>query len=175
MGSHEQWLGSVFLLLAARTCTHTEPPNVTCEETVYGPSGDSNQGPLAYCARTQTTELHAPSTCDNFHPLNKIHPRIYSEPCWSRRDSPFAARSPNMDPNWATKCQRGGKNANHLYTGWGLNRDTLHTHQNLYRAAIKAGLYRKAVQVCYKPNTNTYSGIQLWVLTAFCRWFISNL
>ena len=46
--------------------------------------------------------------------------------------------------------------------------------QNLYCAAIKAGLYRKAVQVCYKPNTNTYSGIQLWVLTAFCRWFISN-
>ena len=44
MGSHEQWLGTVFLLLAARTWTHTEPPNVTCEETVYGPTGDSKRG-----------------------------------------------------------------------------------------------------------------------------------
>ena len=35
----------------------------------------------------------------------------------------------------------------------------LHAHSNLYRAAIKAGLYRKAVQVCYIPNTTTYSGI----------------
>ena len=57
MGSHEQWLRTVFLLLAARTWTHTEPPNVTGEETVYGPTGDSNRGPLAYRARTQTTEL----------------------------------------------------------------------------------------------------------------------
>ena len=47
MGSHEQWLGTVFLLLAARTCTHTEPPNVPGEETVCGPTGDSNRGPLA--------------------------------------------------------------------------------------------------------------------------------
>ena len=28
-------------------------------------------------------------------------------------------------------------------------RDPLHAQPNLYRAAIKAGLYRKAVQVCY--------------------------
>ena len=41
-----------FLLLAARTWTHTEPPNVTGEETVYGLTGDSNRGPLAYGART---------------------------------------------------------------------------------------------------------------------------
>ena len=43
MGSHEQWLRTVFLLLAARTWTNTEPPNVTGEETVYGPTGDSNR------------------------------------------------------------------------------------------------------------------------------------
>ena len=55
-------------------------------------------------------QSHAPSTCDNLHLLNTIHPKIYSEPCWNRRDSPFAARSPNMDPHWATKCQRGGNN-----------------------------------------------------------------
>ena len=36
--------------------------------------------------------------------------------------------------------------------------DPLHA-PNLYRAAINAGLYRKAVQVCYIPNTITYSGI----------------
>ena len=35
----------------------------------------------------------------------------------------------------------------------------LHANPNLYRAAIKAGLYRKAVQVCYIPNSTTYSGI----------------
>ena len=57
MGSHEQWLGTVFLLLAARTLTHTEPPTATGEETVYGPTGDLNRGTLAYRARTQTTEL----------------------------------------------------------------------------------------------------------------------
>ena len=105
-------------------------------------------------------ELHAPSTCDNFHLLNKIHPRIYSEPCWNRRDSPFAACSPNRDPHWAIKCQRGVKIANHLYTGWGSNPwPSLHANPNLYRAAIKAGLYRKVVQVCYISNTTTYSGI----------------
>ena len=58
-GSHEQWLGTVFLLLAARTWTHTEPINVSGEETVhvYGPTCDSNRGPLAYRAITQITEL----------------------------------------------------------------------------------------------------------------------
>ena len=49
--------GQCFLLLAAQTWTHTEPSNVTGEETVYGPTGDSNRGPLAYRARTLTTEL----------------------------------------------------------------------------------------------------------------------
>ena len=38
-------------------------------------------------------------------------------------------------------------------------RDPLHANPNLYRAAIKSGLYRKAVQVCYIFNTTTYSGI----------------
>ena len=43
---------------AARTWTHTEPPNVTGEATVYSrPIGVSNPGILAYRARTQTTEL----------------------------------------------------------------------------------------------------------------------
>ena len=40
MGSHEQWLETVFFLLASRTGTHTEPPNVTGEETVYGRTED---------------------------------------------------------------------------------------------------------------------------------------
>ena len=30
---------------------------------------------------------------------------------------------------------------------------------NPYRAAIKADMYRKAAQVCYIPNTITYSGV----------------
>ena len=43
-----------FCLLAARTWTHTEPPNITVEEIVrvYSPTGDSNRGSLAYRART---------------------------------------------------------------------------------------------------------------------------
>ena len=49
--------GWVFLLHAARAWIRTEQQTVTGEETVYGPTGDSNRGPLAYCARTQTTEL----------------------------------------------------------------------------------------------------------------------
>ena len=40
--------------------------------------------------------------------LIKIRPRICSELCRNRRDSPFAARSPSTDPYWATKCHRGG-------------------------------------------------------------------
>ena len=49
--------GDSHFALAARTWTHAEPPNVTGEETVFGPTGHSNRGPLADRARTQTTEL----------------------------------------------------------------------------------------------------------------------
>ena len=38
-------------------------------------------------------------------------------------------------------------------------RDPLHANPNFYRAAIKAGLYRKEIQVCYIPNTTTYFSI----------------
>ena len=41
--------------------------------------------------------------------------------------------------------------------GRGSNRDLLRGSQTLYRIAIKAGLYRKAVQVCIIPNITTYS------------------
>ena len=46
-------------LFAARfpNMDHTEPPNVIGQETVYGPTGDLNRRPLAYPARTLTTEL----------------------------------------------------------------------------------------------------------------------
>ena len=46
------------------------------------PNRDSNPGPLAYCASTLTTEPPSNrSTSDNFPLLNKIRPRILSEPC----------------------------------------------------------------------------------------------
>ena len=149
------------MLLAARTWTHTELPNVTGEETVYGPTGDSNRGPLAYRARTQTTELKShthrrPMTISIC--LIRFIP-IYSEPCWNRRDSPFAARNLNMDPHLATKWQRGGKLPIIFTTAEDRTRDPLHAHPNLYCAAIKTGLYRSAVQVCCILNITSYSDI----------------
>ena len=39
--------------------------------------------------------------------------------------------------------------------GRGSNQDLLRGSQTLYRVAIKAGLYRKAVQVCIIPNITT--------------------
>ena len=39
--------------------------------------------------------------------------------------------------------------------GRGSNQDFLRGSQTLYRIAIKAGLYRKAVQVCIIPNITT--------------------
>ena len=41
--------------------------------------------------------------------------------------------------------------------GRGSNQDLLRGSQTLYRIAIKAGLYRKAVQVCIIPNITTYT------------------
>ena len=35
--------------------------------------------------------------------------------------------------------------------------DPPHVKQTLYHDAIKAGLYRKAVKLCYIPNTTSYS------------------
>ena len=40
--------------------------------------------------------------------------------------------------------------------GRGSNQDLFCDSQTLYRVAIKAGLYRKAVQVCIIPNITTY-------------------
>ena len=36
-----------------------------------------------------------------------------------------------------------------IFTPADRTRDPLHANPNLYRTAITAGLYRKAVQVCY--------------------------
>ena len=40
--------------------------------------------------------------------------------------------------------------------GRGSNQNLLRGSQTLYRVAIKAGLYRKAVQVCIIPNITTH-------------------
>ena len=73
------------------------------------PDRNLNPGPLAYRANTLAnwaTEPHGrPVTT-----FKQIRPRICSEPCRYRRDSRFAARSPNRDTHWVTKCHRGGKN-----------------------------------------------------------------
>ena len=105
-------------------------------------------------------EPHAPSTCDNFYLLNKIHPRIYSEPYWNRWDSPCAVRSPNMDPHGATKCQRGGKLTNHLYTGWGSNPwSSACKYKSLPRRYKSWLVPQGSISVCYIFDiTTTYSG-----------------
>ena len=50
----------------------------------------------------------------------------------------------------------GEKNVNIFCSSRGSNRDLLRGSQTLYRVAIKAGLYRKTVQVCIIPNNTTY-------------------
>ena len=167
MSSHEQWLGIVFLLLAARTWLHTEPPNVTGEETVYSPTGASNRGPLAYRARTQTTELKShthrrpltisicltrfiPESTRNHVGTDETVPLLPAAQTWTHTE-PQNVKGEEKLPIIFTPAED-------------RTHDPLHAHQSLYHAAIKAGLSRKAVQVCYIPNTNSYSGIYLGYL-----------
>ena len=167
MGSFEQWLVSVVLLLAVRTWTHSEPPNVTGEETVYGPTGDSNRGPYAYRARTQPTELKSrthrrpvtiliclirfiPESNRNHAGTEETFPLLPAAKTWTHPE-PQNVKGEEKLPIIFTPAED-------------RTRDPLHAHPNLYRAAVKAGLYRKAVQVCYIPTNTTYSGIHRWYL-----------
>ena len=165
------WLGTVFLLLAARTCIHTKPPNVTCEETVYGPTGDSNRGLLAYRATELKSHTHRRpviiSIClirvilestRNHAGTDETAPLLPAAQTWTHTEPQNVKREEKLPIIFTPAEDR--------------TRDTLHTKSLLRR--YKSWLVPQGVQVCYKPNTNTYSGIQLWVLTAFCRWFISN-
>ena len=54
----------------------------------------------------------------------------------------------------------GEKMLNTFCPGRGSNQDILRGSQTLYRVAIKAGLYRKAVQVCIVPNITT---VEVWI------------
>ena len=149
MGSHEQWL---FLLLAARTWPHTEPENVTGEETVhvYGPTGDSNRGPLAYRARIQTTELKShthrrpvtisiclirfiPESTRNHAETDETVPVLSAAQTWTHTEPQNVKGEVKLPIIFTLAEDR--------------TRDPLHANPNLYRAAIKAGLYHKAVQV----------------------------
>ena len=49
----------------------------------------------------------------------------------------------------------GERMLNTFCPGRGSNQDLLRGSQTLYRIALKAGLYRKAVQVCIIPNITT--------------------
>ena len=70
------------------------------------------------------------------------------------------------------KCDRC-KNANHLLPRLRIEPVTLRPKVQHYRGAIKAGLYRKAVQVCFiTPNTTT-----LWPVFHLCKkavWMIAK-
>ena len=61
-------------------------------------------------------------------------------------------RSPSVMQHAVTE----EKMLNTFCSGRGSNQDLLRGSQTLYRVAIQAGLYRKAVQVCIIPNITTY-------------------
>ena len=54
-------------------------------------------------------------------------------------------------------CVTGENMLNTFCPGRRSNQDLVRGSQTLYRVAIKAGLYRKAVRVCIIPNITTYS------------------
>ena len=141
MGSYEQWLETVFLLLAALTWTHTAPPNVTGEETVYGSTGDSNGGPLAYRARTQTTELKShthrrpvtisiclirfiPESTRNHAGTDETVPLLPASQTWTHTEPQNVKGEEKLPIIFTPADDR--------------THDPLHAHPNLYRAAIKA-------------------------------------
>ena len=167
--SQEEYLANLWVRMSSgwgqsfcRTCTNTEPRNVTGRETIYGPTGDSNRGPLAYRARTQTTELKS-HTHRRPVTISICLIRFIPE---STRNHAGTDETVPLVPAAQTGTHTEPQNVKVeeklpiIFTpAEDRTLDPLHTHQNLYRAAIKAGLYRKAVRVCYIPNTNTYSGI----------------
>ena len=55
-----------------------------------------------------------------------------------------------------SRCNRW-KNSNHQCRSWGSNQGNLRDRLTLYHVAIKAGLYRMAVQVYHIHITTTYS------------------
>ena len=132
----------------------TEPPNLKGEETVYGPTGDLNRGLLPYRARSQTTELKSrpvtisiclirfiPESTRNHFGTDETISLLPAAQTWTQTEPQNIKGEENL--NIILTPARDG------------TRDTLHAHPNLYRAAIKAGLYRKVVQVWYIPNTTT--------------------
>ena len=148
MGSHEHWLRTIFPLLAVRKWTHTEPPNVAGEETVYGPTGDSDRGPPAYRARTQTTELKSHT---HRRPLTISNSLIRFLADSTRNHAGTDETVPLLPATqtWThTEPQnvKGEEKLPIIFTSaYDRTRDSLHTNPNLYRSAIKSCLYRKAV------------------------------
>ena len=104
-------------------------------------------------------EPHAPSTCDNFHLLKRFIPESTRNHAGTDETVPWLPAA----QTWThTEPQNvnGEEKLPIIFTpAEDRTNDPLHAHPNLYHAAIKAGLYRKGVQVCYIPNSTTYSGI----------------
>ena len=145
-------------LFAARTWTHTEP-NVTGEEKihVYGPTGDSNRGPLAYRARTQTTELNS-HTHRRPVIISICLIRFIPESTRNHAGTDETAPVLSAAQTWTHTELQNVKGEGIIFTP-AEDRicDPLHANPNLYRVTIKAGLYRKSVQVCFIYTT--HSGI----------------
>ena len=82
------------------------------------------------------------------------------------------ARNPSRGPpTLATKCHRVQKNPNR--PRWESNLGRRIYRQTLYHVAVKAGCYRKAVEVSYIPIPTTSEG-KLLCLTFILFNFLSN-
>ena len=128
------------------------PPNGTGEETVhvYGPTGDSNRGPLAYRARTQTTELKCrthrrPVTVSIC--LIRFIPESTRQHAGTDETICLLSAAQTWTPTEPHNVKREEKMSIIFTPAEDRSRDPLHANSNLYRAAVKAELYRKAVHV----------------------------
>ena len=91
-------------------CPTFGTPNVTGKEIECSPTGTRTQGlSLTVLAILLLSYRATWSAHYNFPLLNKICPRICSEPCWNLLDSLFAARSPSMDPHTGHQMSQARK------------------------------------------------------------------
>ena len=142
--------GHLFLLLAARTWTHTEPPNATGEETVlvYSPTGDSIQGPLVYHAITELkSHTHCRPVTISIY-LIRFIPESTGNHAGTDQTVPVLPAAQTLTHTDPQNVKGEGKLPIVFTLTEDRTHDPLHANPNLYRAAIKAVLYHKAVKVC---------------------------
>ena len=85
------------------TCIYRKKERKKREGKSIWPDRDSNSGPFAYHGNTLTTELQSLTVDLRQLPPTSLElldcPRICSEPCLDRRESPFAICTRSTDPH----------------------------------------------------------------------------